>query len=104
MKWSGKIGYSITVETAPGIWTDNIEEKKHVGNVIQYSIRNQSTGQQVNDNVVLNNAISIVATPYARENFQKMVYITFMGAKWKVTNTTIQYPRIVINIGEVYHE
>jgi len=26
-----------------------------------------------------------------------------MGAKWKITNVEVQYPRLILTIGGVYH-
>lgn len=33
-----------------------------------------------------------------------MRYIEFMGAKWKITNIEVQYPRLILTVGGVYNE
>ena len=47
---------------------------------------------------------SILADPYARNNFHSMRYIKFMGALWKITTVEVQYPRLILNVGGVYND
>ena len=101
-KWYGVIGYAETVETNPGVWSEEITERNYYGDVTRNTRQLQGSGQ-VNDNVNVSNEISIVADPYAYENFHFMRYIEFMGAKWKVTNVEVQYPRLILTIGGVYN-
>lgn len=101
-KFCGNIGYAQTVEVEPGIWEEQIVERKYFGDVSRKTSRYQSSGG-VNDNIVISNNISIVADPYANENFQHMRYVVFMGTKWKIENVEIQYPRILLSIGGVYN-
>lgn len=102
MRWSGVIGYAETVETKPGVWSQQIVEHKHYGDVVRNRQLNQSSGQ-VNNNINISNSISVVADPYAYENFQLMRYITFKGVKWNISDIDIQHPRIVISLGGVYN-
>lgn len=101
-KYYGKVGYIETVEVEPGIWQEQTIERPYYGDLIRNTSRYQSSGG-VNDDININNNISIVADPYANENFQHMRYVEFMGAKWKITNVEIQYPRILLSIGGVYN-
>lgn len=103
MKWYGRIGYRNVVETAPSVYEEKIVYKDHFGDIIVNSTRHQQS-DQVNDDLVLSNKISIVANPYATNNFQSMVCIEFMGAKWKITNIDVQYPRLVLSMGGVWSE
>lgn len=102
MKWYGVIGYAETVETSPGIWTEQITERKKSGDVIRNTRMLQNAGQ-VNDNINVSNMISIVADPYAKQNFHSIRYITFMGTKWKVSNIDVQFPRLILTLGGVYN-
>lgn len=102
-KFSGKIGYFVSVEKEPGLWVEDFVERQYYGDLMRLSNSNQSSSN-VNDNISLNNSISIVADPYANENFQHMRYVVFMGAKWKITNAEVQYPRIILTVGGVYNE
>ena len=101
-KFYGNIGYIKTVEVEPGIWEEQVVERPYSGDLVRNSGRFQSSGG-VNDDIVMSNNISIVADPYANENFQYMKYVEFMGAKWNITNVDIQYPRISLTTGGVYN-
>lgn len=101
-KYHGKIGYAILTETSPGVWQEVIVEKEHSGTVNR-NLRRLNGAEQLNDNVKLNQEISIVSTPFAVENFQNIRYATYMGTKWKVNAVDAsQYPRLVLDMGEVY--
>lgn len=101
-KYCGHIGYVKSMEIQPGVWDYRTTERLYYGDVIRNTSRFQPSGS-VNDDININNVISVVADPYAKENFQYMRYIEFMGTKWKITNVEIQYPRISLTIGGVYN-
>ena len=101
-KYYGLIGYAETVETGPGAWKEQITERVYYGDVIRNSRRLQST-EHLNDDVNISNQISIVADPYAINNFHSMRYAEFMGAKWKVSDIEVQYPRLLLTLGGVYN-
>ena len=103
-KWYGKIGYAESVETEPGVWDDVITERAYSGDVYRDNRKLQSTGDSTNDNVNINNHISIVADPYAYEHFYSMRYVEFRGTKWKVSDVDAsQYPRLILSIGGMYN-
>lgn len=102
-KWFGKIGFGVTSETKPGVWTESITLREYYGDLIRNTRRLQS-GDQVNDDINVSNEISIVSDPYANEHFYAIRYVEFAGAKWKVTNVDVQYPRLVLTLGGVYNE
>lgn len=101
-KFCGKIGYVKTVEVDPGIWEEQSIEEPACGDLIRNTSRYQPSGG-VNDDITINNNISIVADPFANENFQHMRYVVFMGTKWKITNVEVQYPRLILTLGGVYN-
>lgn len=101
-KFYGMIGYAETVETKPGVWKEQITEKPYSGDLIR-NTRKLQTADQLNDNVNVANEISIISDPFANENFYSMRYVEFMGAKWKITNVEVQYPRLILTIGGVYN-
>lgn len=101
-KFYGTIGYAKTVETMPGVWTEQITERNYYGDVIRNSRRLQSS-DKVNDDININNQISIVADPYAINNFHSMRYAEFMGAKWKISDVEVQYPRLLLTLGGLYN-
>lgn len=101
-KWYGKIGYAITEETEPGLWEPKIIERTYYGDMISDVRKRQNSGE-VNDNINLSNVISIVADPFVIQNCSLMAYVEIMGAKWKITDVDIQYPRLTLTIGGVYN-
>lgn len=101
-KYYGKIGYAETVETNPGVWTEQITERSYYGDMIRNTRRLQSA-EQVNDNINIANDLSIIADPYAINNFHAMRYAEFMGAKWKISNIEVQYPRLILTLGGLYN-
>lgn len=102
-KFSGKIGFLDTIETKPGIWEDKLLEKKYYGDIVRNMSRWESSSS-INGSIALNNSFSIVADPYAKENFQKMKYICYLGIKWKIENIEVQYPRLILTVGGEYNE
>lgn len=101
-KFYGTIGYAETVETEPGIWEEQITERSYYGDLIR-NTRKLQTSEGVNDDVNLSNEISIVADPFAYQNFHSMRYVEYMGAKWKIINVEVQHPRLILSVGGVYN-
>ena len=105
-KWHGKVGYASMVETAPGIWGfgSEITERPYFGDTIKNNSRWVPSQSSTNDNVVLSTQISIVADPFAYQNFSSIKYVEYMGSMWEVTNADAsQRPRILLTLGEVYN-
>lgn len=101
-KFYGAIGYGISEETKPGVWEDRITERFYYGDLIRNTRRLQGS-EHLNDNINISNEISIIADPYANENFHLMRYVIFMGTKWKISSVDVQYPRLILSIGDVYN-
>ena len=101
-KFHGKIGYSSFVETTPGVWTDVITEREYYGDVIRESKQWTNSGQ-VNDNLTINNRISVVADDFANENFSAMRYAIWAGVYWKISSIELQRPRLILSLGGVYN-
>lgn len=101
-KFYGPIGYAETKETAPGIFREVIEEHCYYGDVTR-NARRLEAGTGINDNVVINNTISILADAYAVSHFFAIRYVKWMGAAWKVTNVEVQAPRLILTLGDVYN-
>lgn len=101
-KFYGTIGYAVTEEIRPGVWEPNVTERNYYGELIRNFRKLESSGN-LNDNINVANEISIVADPFAYENFHSMLYVTYMGAKWKVTNVEVQHPRLILTLGGVYN-
>lgn len=102
MKFYGPVGYAETVETKPGVWEEQITERMYCGDLTRNTRQLQSSSA-LNDNINIANEISIVADPFANQNYHAMRYIGFMGAKWKISKVEVQYPRLILTIGGVYN-
>lgn len=104
-KFFGKIGFAEMKEDPdnPGVWSEEIVERKYPGELIKVSRRQQSSSNSANDNVVISNEISIVADPYANNNMYAIRYVVFGGAKWKIDAVNVEYPRLRLTMGGVYN-
>lgn len=103
MKYYGSIGYAETTETAPGVWEEVITERQYYGDVLKVSRRLEGS-QRINDDVNISNRISIVADPYALDNFINIRYITWQNHKWKVSDVDVEPPRMTFSIGGLYND
>lgn len=101
-RFSGKIGFAVQEETRPGVWTERIKERHYYGDVLRNARRLQS-GDGVNDNIDISNQLSIIADPFAYENFHAMRYVIFMGSKWKISDVEVLYPRLTLSLGGLYN-
>lgn len=101
-KFFDVVGYGESVEIRPGVYEDVIVEKSYYGDVIRNS-RLLQENQKVNDDLRLNNSISIVADAYADEHFHAVKYVRWAGAYWKVAEVTVQRPRLIFRLGGVYN-
>lgn len=101
-KFYGAIGYARQEETRPGVWTSVIVEKNYRGDVVLDQRRWQPDAK-ANDDLNLDNSISIIADEYAYTNLGTMKYIVWNGVPWKIQSFSINRPRIVIQIGGVYN-
>ena len=102
-RWYGKVGYSDTVETAPGVHTPQDTVREYYGDVKRNTTRWATNSDSTNDDLTVNTQISIIADPFAIEKFYSIKWIEFLGVKWKVTNIDPQPPRLILTLGEVYN-
>lgn len=103
-KYYGKVGYASTSETSPGVWKETITEREYYGELLRGTTsRRENASQQINENLVITNSISILADPFAYDNFSNIKYAELMGTKWIVSSVEIQYPRLLLTLGGVYN-
>lgn len=101
-KFFGKLGYGITEETKPGVWEDVVIERDVRGDLMRAS-RALENSNYLNDNININNSFSIVADPFALQNFQNILYLKWNGVRWVVKTVEIEYPRLILSVGNVYN-
>ena len=102
MKFYGAVGFVEIGEKRAGVKTLIPTERMYSGDVLKRSIRYQSA-ESVNDNIGVQQQISIVADPYARNHVGSMRYVKWMGTAWKITDVSVQYPRLILTLGGVYN-
>ncbi|MBP5597251.1 MAG: hypothetical protein J6Y02_17850 [Pseudobutyrivibrio sp.] len=101
-KFSGKIGFEIMTESKPGVWVpQEIEKGPYYGEVLQKTIRLQAA-ENVNDNIKINHRISVISDAFAKDHIDCIKYVMWMGKAWKVVSIDINYPRLTLNIGDIY--
>lgn len=104
MKFSGIIGFwTNDVVTTPGVYRPGIIEKKYTGDVLKNIRRFQSVENQQNDDLKLNNRLSIISDLYMQKNWSSIKYVVWNGVKWSVTAVDVNYPRIILDLGGVYN-
>ena len=101
-KYFGNIGYGVTEEIRPGVSLPTISEREYYGDIVR-SVRRYENGGKVNDDLNINMTLSIVADPFAFQNFHQLKYAEYMGAKWKAVSVEPQFPRLVITLGGVWN-
>ena len=101
-KFYDAIGFATMQEVTPGVHREQITERRYYGELLKNSRNLQNSGN-VNDDIDISNRISIIADPYANENFHAMRYVWFMGTRWKVKTADVEPPRIILSLGGVYN-
>lgn len=101
-RFFGGIGFGAPVQKAPGVWEDQITERKYYGDVKQNMLTASNAGSVLPE-ARFQTTISVVADAYALENFTAIRYIRWAGSVWTVTSVQPQRPRLILMLGEVYH-
>lgn len=105
-KWYGMIGYQLTVEdpARPGVYLPQIVEKPYYGDILQDITRwDPSATSQANDDISINNRLSVLIDAFAKEHLGAIRYVTFMGTRWLIKSVTAAYPRMTLDLGGVYN-
>ena len=101
-KFHGRVGFGVTDEVNPGVFVDQIAEYRYYGDVVRNS-RGLRQGESLNLDLTVGNSISIVADAYARAHFFAIRYVEWAGQLWTVSDVEVQAPRLLLQLGEVYH-
>ena len=102
MKFYGEVGFAEVTEKRPGVKVTIPVEYKYTGDVLRRSLRYQA-GESVNDAITPSQQISILADPYLRNHVGSIKYVKWMGTAWKVTEASLQYPRLILTLGGAYN-
>jgi hypothetical protein len=101
-KFSGKVGFGVPTETAPGVHSDVITELSYYGDVVR-DARRLSEAEQLNKQISTTNSISIVADAHANANYFAIRFVEWGGVAWTVTEVEVEFPRLILRLGEVYN-
>ena len=103
-RFYGSVGFSVTKETRPGIFEETYIEKKYKGDVVRNTRRWDQT-EYLNDDITINNDISIIADGFAISHFGVMRYVRWMHQTFEITSATIDVDthRITLSIGGVFN-
>ena len=102
-RFYGAIGFMETVETRKGVYVEKITERNYFGEVTRDTYKFQTANEQKNDNLNISNDFSIVSDKYAMSNIPGIRYVTYMGAKWKVNNVEVKFPRLILHVSDIYN-
>ena len=103
MKWYGEIGFNETVEEEPGVWVPKVVPRDFYGDILRKSFKEQQA-DKINADMHVTNKLSVVADEYLQNNFHKIAYVTFSGAKWTVSDVEVTFPRLTLSLGSLYLE
>lgn len=102
-KYYGMIGYVEAMKDDDyGVYKPKMIERPYYGDLIR-NMKRDEVGPGVNDDITIQNNISIVADAYAYQNFHRIRYVSFMGARWKVRSIEVEHPRLILSVGGVYN-
>lgn len=102
-RFYGAVGYNEgEVEQKPGVWVEKIVEHNYYGDILR-NTRQLREGETLNNDLSVNNSISIVADAYANEHFFAIRYVKWAGALWTVEDVTVESPRLVLRLGGIYN-
>ena len=102
-KFYGRVGYITTYERTPGIWDQHISDRFYPMEIYRNS-KSIQTGAKINDDITVSMIVSFVADPFAYENFHSIQYVEYLNSKWKVNSVEVEYPRLKLTLGGLYHE
>lgn len=104
-RFCGIVGFAIQErsERNRGIIEERMHERTYYGDVIEPKTRWTGTQDGTNDNITLSSKISIVADPFAYQHCSNIRFVEYMGACWKVTDVSIQSPRLLLTVGGVWN-
>lgn len=85
-----------------GVWEEKIVPKMYYAE-IRRNYKVTASNDKVNSDILLNNTFSIIADPYANNNYFAMRYVKFNNVKWEIANVEVEYPRLIINVGGIYN-
>jgi hypothetical protein len=101
-KYYGILGFVEEVETTPGVWESQETLRSYSGDVQRFMSR-ATAPDKVNDDIRMNNQISIIGDAYAYNHFYTLRFAEWCGARWKIESVEVQHPRLILTLGGLYN-
>lgn len=102
MKFAGMVGFwEMDEEVNPGVYRPRIVERFYTGD-LKRNFRKFDSSSKQNEDISTSNQIEILADLYTQSNYMSIRYVVWNGQRISAKNVTIDYPRIVIELGGVY--
>ena len=102
MRYSGKFGFVVPTETAPGVIEDLVTEREYVGDVIQ-----RTEAFMVANSVLpeyrATTSVSVLSDGILKKQYKNLRFIEYMDELWTISSIVFNWPRITIYIGELYN-
>jgi len=100
-----KVGYEIEeYEKEPGVWVPaSTIEKTYFGDIVKNYRRWNTTQDGTNNNLFLNNRLSVVVDDFMKLNIPRIKYVLWKGIYWKVESVELSIPRIIMTLGGVWN-
>ena len=98
-RFVGMLGYADYVETADGVFEEQIVERKAIGDANRIA-RRWETSENLNDDLVASHEFSVMMDTYASQNFTNIVW---GGKRWRVNDVEVRRPRLSLTVGKVYN-
>ena len=104
-KWFGTIGFAWTEldPDNPGVYVEKKAERQYYGDILHFSQRWATVSDKENDDITVNNRISILSDPFAMNHFHQIRYVEWLGIKFKAVSIDVDYPRLTITLGGEYN-
>lgn len=104
-KWYGRVGFMNTVYDSAhrGTFKEQFTLREYYGDILRMSQRWQTVADKTNDDVSVSHRISIVSDPFAAQHFHEIRFVEWLGTRYKAESVEVEYPRIIISLGGVYH-
>ena len=101
-RFFGEVGYAVTAVDDYGVSRPEFVKRNYYGDVLDLTSRWRDT-EHLNDDITVSHRISILADPYAIQNFPYIKYVEWMGTRWDVKTIHVEYPRLILTLGGVYN-
>ena len=102
-KISAAVGFNEgTVDKGAGVWAEQFVEKHYYGEVLRNTRLLRESDETPNEDISVNNSISIVADPYANMHYFAIRFVVMSGVPWRVEEVEIQGRRLLLRLGGVY--